>query len=289
MDVTTPDGRTLAVTESGDPQGKPILVHHGTPGAGSYVPPSLDALAREQGVRLIAYDRPGYGGSSRHQGRSIDACVADVHAIADALGLERFASWGISGGGPHVLACAARCDERLAAVASLASVAPYDADGLDWYAGMGDDNLEEFGAVVAGPDELARFLAPARDEHLRAEPEQLVEVMQSLLGPEDRAVLTGEVARDVLEYGKTGLAPGYDGWFDDDVAFSRLWGFDLAEIDRPVLLIHGEDDRFVPVAHGRWLAARIPGVEARIDPDDGHLTLFARRVREAHEWLLARL
>jgi pimeloyl-ACP methyl ester carboxylesterase len=289
VDVTTPDGRTLAVTEAGDPRGKPILVHHGTPSSGSYVPPDIDALAREQGVRLIAYDRPGYGGSSRHAGRAIVDCVADVHAIADTLGLERFASWGISGGGPHVLACAALCDERLVAVASLAAVAPYEAEGLDWYAGMGEGNIEEFGAVLDGPDALHRFLGPARDEHMRAEADQVVAVMQSLLGPEDLAVLTGEFARDVLESGKTGLRNGYDGWFDDDVAFSRPWGYDLAQIDRPVLLIHGEDDRFVPVAHGRWLAANVPGVEARIDPDDGHLTLHARRLRETHEWLLAQL
>ena len=289
VDVTTPDRRTLAVTEAGDPQGKPILVHHGTPSSGSYVPPMLDELAREQSVRLIAYDRPGYGGSTRDEGRTVADCVDDVHAIADALALEQFASWGISGGGPHVLACAARCDDRLAAVASLASVAPYEAEGLVWLAGMGEDNIEEFGAVVDGSDALHRFLAPVREGHMRAEPEQIVEIMQTLLGPEDRAVLTGEFARDVLEAGKAGLVHGYDGWFDDDVAFCRPWGFDIAEIDRPVLLLHGDDDRFVPVGHGHWLAERIPGVEARIDPNDGHLTLMARRVREAHEWLLARL
>jgi pimeloyl-ACP methyl ester carboxylesterase len=289
VEVTTPDGRTLAVTETGDPRGRPILIHHGTPSSGSYVPAAVAELAREQGVRLLSYDRPGYAGSTRHEGRSVLDCVADVHSIADALGLERFASWGISGGGPHVLACAAHCDERLVATASLASVAPYDAEDLDWFAGMGEDNLEEFGAVAEGPDALHRFLRPARESHMRAGPEEIVAVMQSLLGPEDLAVLTGEFAHDVLESGKTGLRDGYDGWFDDDVAFYRPWGFDVSGIDRPVLLVHGEDDRFVPVAHGHWLAERIPGVEARIDPDDGHLTLIARRVREVQEWLLARL
>lgn len=289
MDVTTPDGRTLAVTEAGDPRGKPILVHHGTPGSGEYVPPILDALAREQGVRLVQYDRPGYGPSTRHEGRRVVDCVADVHAIADALALERFASWGISGGGPHVLACAARCDERLTAVASLASVAPFEAEGLDWLAGMGEGNIDEFGAVMQGPDALHPFIARMRDEALAASPDELVDVMRTLLGPEDLAVLNGEFARDSVASLHAGLAHGYDGWFDDDFAHVAPWGFELSEIDRPVLLVHGEDDRFVPVAHGRWLAAHIPGVEARIDAHDGHLTLMARRVKETHEWLLQQL
>ncbi len=287
--VTAPDGRILAVTESGDPLGAPILIHHGTPSSGSYVPPSMDALARAQGVRLIAYDRPGYAGSTRHPNRSVADCAGDVEAIADALELERYASWGISGGGPHVLACAALCDQRLVAIASLAAVAPYDAEGLDWYAGMGDGNIEEFGAVVESPDALHRFLGPVRDEHMNASADDIVAVMQTLLGPEDRSVLTGAFAEEVLESGKTGLRDGYDGWFDDDIAFARPWGFDVSQIDRPVLLVHGEDDRFVPVAHGHWLAARIPGVEARIDRNDGHLTLIARRLREVHEWLSAQL
>lgn len=289
MDVTTPDGRTLAVTEAGDPDGKPVIGHHGTPDSAAYTPRMLDDLAREQGVRLIRYDRPGYGESTRHAGRSVADCVADVHAIADALELDRFGSWGISGGGPHVLACAARCDERLAAVCSMASVAPFDADGLDWLDGMGEENIKEFDAVLAGPDTLAPYLAQERDALVSAEPDELAEVMKTLLGPEDLAVLTGEFARDGVASLRVGLEHGYEGWLDDDLAHCRPWGFELSEIDRPVLLFHGEGDRFVPVAHARWLAEHIPGVEARIRAEDGHLAMLARRLREAHEWLLAQL
>ena len=111
--------------------------------------------------------------------------------------------------------------------------------------------------------------------------------METLLGPADLAVLTGAFAEYVLDGDRHGLAPGIDGWLDDDLAFAAPWGFDVGSIGRPVLLLHGDDDRFVPVSHGRWLAARIPGVEARIDPSDGHLTLFERRLREVNEWLLA--
>ena len=130
-------------------------MHHGTPSSGLLYDVHA-ALAADQGIRLIGYDRPGYGGSTRAPGRRVVDCVADVHAIADGLGLDRFATWGISGGGPHALACAALCDERLVATASLAAVAPYEADGLDWLEGMGESNHAEFGKVLDGEDAAAR-------------------------------------------------------------------------------------------------------------------------------------
>lgn len=282
--VSAGDGRVLALSEAGDPSGFPVVVQHGTPSSRLIWEPHA-ALAREQRIRLIGYDRPGYGGSTPARARDVAACAADVAAIADALALERYATWGISGGGPHALACAALGDERLVAVAILGAVAPYDAEGLDWLEGMGEDNHIEFGKTLEGEAALRPFLEDVRDAKLDAE--GLVELLRTLLGPQDLAVLTGEFAEYMLEWQAIGLEPGVEGWLDDDLAFVRPWGFDLAEIDRPVLLLHGEDDRFVPVSHGRWLAAHIPGAEARITPDDGHLTLFVRRVREVNEWLLA--
>jgi pimeloyl-ACP methyl ester carboxylesterase len=284
--IATPDGRTLCLHDGGDPSGFPVLMHHGTPAAGVLYA-AHDALAREQGIRLLGYDRPGYGGSTRHPGRTVAACAADVAAIADTLGLDRFGSWGVSGGGPHVFACAALCDERLVAIASLAAVAPFDADDLDWLAGMGEENHVEFGKTLEGEAALRPYLETVRAGILAAQPEELVQVMETLLGQADLAVLTGSFAEYVLEGDRHGLAPGVDGWLDDDLAFAAPWGFDVGSIDRPVLLLHGDDDRFVPVSHGRWLAARIPGVDARIDASDGHLTLFVRRLREVNEWLLA--
>lgn len=283
--IATPDGRTLEAHEEGDPAGLPVVVHHGTPMSGLQYAPHVE-LAREQGIRLIGYDRPGYGGSSRHAGRSVADCVADVHALADALGLERFASWGVSGGGPHVLACAALCDERLTAVASLAAVAPYEADGLDWLAGMGEDNVVEFGLAVEGEEALRPFVEQHAAGHTQGV-DELVAAMRTLIGEADRAVLTGRFAEYFLECDRHAFEHGVDGWIDDDLAFARQWGFDLAAIDRPVLLLQGEDDLMVPPAHGHWLAARIPGVDARIDAADGHLTLVERRMREVNEWLLS--
>jgi pimeloyl-ACP methyl ester carboxylesterase len=277
------------VYEDGDPNGTPVIVHHGTPASGLLFRAWV-ALAGEQGIRLIGYDRPGYGCSTRHAGRNVADCADDVEAIADALGLERFATWGISGGGPHALACAALCGDRLAAAASLAAVAPYESDGLDWLAGMGEANIEEFGAVLEGEPALRRVLEREAGELRRAQASDIVALFETLLGPADRAVLSDEFANELLQSGNHGLTEGVDGWLDDDFAFLRPWGFDVAAIDRPVLLLHGADDRFVPLAHGRWLADRVPGVEARLTGDeDGHLTLTARRLREVHEWLLAHI
>ncbi len=284
--ITTPDGRTLCVHEGGDPTGFPVLMHHGTPAAGLLYPVH-DRLALDQGVRLLGYDRPGYGGSTRNAARRIADCAADVAAIADALSLEKFGSWGISGGGPHVLACAALCDERLVAVASLAAVAPVDADGLDWLEGMGEENHIEFGKTREGESALRPYLETEGAAILAAKPEELLQVMETLLGPADREVLGGGFAEYILEADSHGIGTGIDGWLDDDLAFDAAWGFEITSIDRPVLLLHGEDDRFVPVSHGRWLAARIHEVDARIDPSDGHLTLFERRLREVNDWLLA--
>lgn len=284
--IKTRDQRTLGVHEAGDPSGFPVLFHHGTPAAG--LPYEMHAgLARDQGIRLIGYDRPGYGASTRAEGRRVADCVADVTEIADALGLDSFAAWGISGGGPHALACAALCDERLKAVASLAAVAPYGAEGLDWLEGMGEENHVEFGAVLDGEEALRAFCEPAARNMLSAQPEELLQVWDSLLGPEDKSVLTGRYAEYMLECDHHGLEHGVDGWIDDDFAFVEPWGFAIEDISGPVLLLHGEDDRFVPVSHGLWLAARIPGVEARIDAADGHLTLFERRMREVNAWLLS--
>ena len=284
MLVGTNDGRTLEVHEEGDPAGLPVIVHHGTPMAGIAYEPHVE-LAREQGIRLIGYDRPGYGPSTRAPGRRVADCVPDLTDIADALQLDHFATWGVSGGGPHALACAALCDERLTATASLAAVAPYDADGLAWLEGMGEDNHVEFGKVLEGEAALRSYCEGVAGE--RHEPEELAQAIASLLGAEDRAVLTGRFAEYLIECERHGLASGVDGWVDDDFAFAEPWGFEVSEIATPVLLLHGEDDRFVPVSHGRWLAERIPGVEARIDAADGHLTLLERRMREVNEWLLS--
>jgi pimeloyl-ACP methyl ester carboxylesterase len=285
--VTTPDGRALTVREGGDVGGVPVLSISGTPGS-STVFEAHRRDAEERGIRLFSYDRPGYGGSTRHAGRRAADCAADIEAVCDELGFERICVWGISGGGPHALAAAALLPERVAAAASLASVAPYGAEGLDWLAGMGELNVEEFGVIFEGEEAHRASMEEQREGLLAARPEELVEQWQTLLGPADREVATGEFAAELLDHMRAGIEPGGDGWLDDDLAFVTPWGFDVGAIRIPVLLWQGEQDKFVPFGHGLWLAEHIPGVEARLTAEDGHLTLGQHRIPEVHAWLLER-
>jgi pimeloyl-ACP methyl ester carboxylesterase len=286
--IQTPDGRTLAIEEAGDPNGRPVLVHLGTPNSRHlYQPHTVDAAVR--GLRLIGYDRPGYGGSTPQPGRSAADCAADVRAICAELGVDRLAMWGISGGGPHVLACAALLPDLVTAVASLASPAPLDAEGLDWYAGMGELNVEDFQLFLSDREASRVKMESEREEMLATSAAELADGMRTLLGPADAAVLKDALA-DYLAYcNHEGLGPGIQGYWDDTVVLSTPWGFELSAITVPVLLMHGRTDRFVPFGHGEWLAGRIPGVEARLFDHDGHLTLFTNRIPEVHAWLADRL
>jgi pimeloyl-ACP methyl ester carboxylesterase len=281
--VRTPDGRTLAVEESGDLAGRPVLVHTGTPNSRHLYGPNVrDAAAR--GLRLISYDRPGYGGSSPQPGRTVADCANDVRTICAELGIDRLATWGISGGGPHVLACAALLPDLVTAAASLASPAPYGAEGLDYFAGMGQDNVDDTRLFLADEAAARVKMDKDREELLATAPEDVAKAIESLLTPTDAAVLRGELAAYLSSYEHDGLAPGSQGWWDDN-CIVRPWGFDLSSITVPVLLLHGRQDMFVPFGHGEWLAAHTPGVEARLLDDDGHLTLMENRVPEVHAWL----
>ncbi|HEY7004157.1 MAG TPA: alpha/beta fold hydrolase [Gaiellaceae bacterium] len=279
-------GRKLRVLESGDPDGRVVFALHGTPGARVQWPDMVeDAEAR--GIRLIGYDRPGYAGSDPMPGRKVVDAAHDVAAIADALDIERFAVHGGSGGGPHALACTQLTD-RVVAVASLAGVAPWEAEGLDWLEGMGQDNLDEFGAALEGEEVLRRYLLAQRDTLLASSPQAIAEALESLLCPPDRACLTGALGEFIHQQLRLGIESTVEGWLEDDLAFEEPWGFELDNIDVPVQVWHGTQDQFVPVAHGYWLAERIPGAEAHIYEDDGHLTLQVNRIGDVHAWLLER-
>jgi pimeloyl-ACP methyl ester carboxylesterase len=243
-----------------------------------------DAAARD--IKLIGYDRPGYGGSSPHPGRSVADCAPDVQAIADALGIERLAVWGLSGGGPHALACAALLPELVVASGVVASVAPWEAPGLDYFEGMGEENVEELQLYLSDREEWRRKSKQLRDEFVQITADQIASAMETLLSPADAAVLNDDFAEWMAEGGHEGLAPGEDGWWDDGVAHMSPWGFDLESIRTPVKLWHGRQDRFVPVQHGQWLAEHVPHAESALSETDGHLTLLVNKVGEVHEWLL---
>jgi pimeloyl-ACP methyl ester carboxylesterase len=286
--VLTQDRRTLLVLERGDPDGHPVLVHNGTPNSRLMFDRDV-ARARARGVRLISYDRPGCGGSSPHPGRTIADCAGDVRTIAAAMEIECLGVWGISGGGPHALACAALLPDLVPAVAVLASIAPWGAAGLDYFDGMGEFNLEEIQLAVNDPVRAKERREALRLEMLATEPEGLRAYLSTLLAPVDAEVLTGELAKYLVESAHVGLEPGCEGWWEDSAAMIAPWGFEFGSICTPVLLLHGRQDRFVPFAHGEWLAAQIPRVTTILTDDDGHLTLLERHLDEVHAWLLERL
>lgn len=287
--VETADGRSLTVYEAGEPAGAALLFHHGTPASGLPYEAHV-RLAEEQGIRLVSYDRPGYRESSRDSGRDVAAAARDTAAIAAALAIDRFATWGLSGGGPHALACGALLPEQVMAVATVGCVAPYAAEGLDWLAGMGEANVQEFGASLEGEERLRPALEAEAAGLAVATTEELVTSMRTLLSEPDVAAVEGELGAYLFTTFQRALSRGVDGWLDDDLAFTRPWGFEPAELGLPVLVVQGRQDFMVPGPHGDWLANRIPGAEAWFSEDEGHLTLFQpRSVRRIHEWLLERL
>jgi pimeloyl-ACP methyl ester carboxylesterase len=281
--VETADGRRLRVEVAGDGD-RVVVVHVGSPNAGVlYERWVHDAAAR--GLTLITYDRPGYGGSSPQPGRTVADCAADVRAISEAVGFARCVVWGFSGGGPHALACAAVLGDLVSAVATIGSLAPFDAPGLDYFAGMGDGAREDVELFLSDRPEWERKGEGQRDELLALTADELGEQWSAGVSPVDRVALQGDFGVWLHRAVQTALAPGIDGWTADDVAFHSPWGFDPASISLPVGVWHGLDDHFVPAGHGRWLADTIPGARAELRDGDGHLRVAAHRIGDVHEWL----
>jgi pimeloyl-ACP methyl ester carboxylesterase len=266
------DGRELDVLRHGPQDGFPLVFHCGTPNAPDEFPTLFDAVT-ERGWQLVAHARPGYAGSTRQPGRSVADVAADVAAILDHLELDRFAVLGWSGGGPHALACAALLPDRCTAAASLAGVAPFDAEGLDFLAGMGPENVEEFGAAARDHDELRAFLERFAAGLRTITADEIAAELGGLVDHVDRAALTGDLAESEARMLRRAVSTGTDGWFDDDLAFVKPWGFDLDAIRVPVSIWQGAHDKMVPFAHGQWLAAHVPGARVHLYDDEGHLSL----------------
>ena len=281
-----PGGRRLVVEVAGPADGEVVLAHTGTPSGGFVFEPKMAAGA-ERGLRHVSYARPGYAGSERDPGRTVADCAADVTAIADGLGIERFYVVGQSGGGPHALACASLLPDRVRAAATLGGVAPRNAEGLDWTAGMGEENLQEFAAVEAGERELRAFLLADAAEFAAVGPGQVKEMLGDLVGDADKAVVSGEYAQYLADDFAAALGGGIWGWFDDDVAFFADWGFDLGAIAVPVTVWQGDDDRMVPFAHGQWLAEHVAGARARLLRGEGHLSIEVSLYGDVLDELLA--
>jgi pimeloyl-ACP methyl ester carboxylesterase len=271
--VTAADGRALGVARWGAPDGAAVLSLHGTPGSRLGRPPDEEALRRAD-INLVTYDRPGYGASDRAPGRRVVDCVADIESIVDALGVGRFAVTGSSGGGAHALAVTARLPDRVTMAQCVVGAAPFDAPGLDWLAGMDPENVEEFGWALGGEQVLHPELVRLAAEDLArmgADPTQLFSDDWQLAEADRRILARSDVQTMFVEQNVEALRPGVWGWVDDDLAFLRPWGFDVAEIRVPVVVRYGRQDVMVPAAHGDWLARHIPGAEVHVDPEAGHV------------------
>jgi pimeloyl-ACP methyl ester carboxylesterase len=270
QDLRLADGRTLRVYDSGpvgDGTELVILWQHGTSQLGAPPAPLLPASI-ERGIRWVSFDRPSYGGSSQQPGRSVASSAADAAEVADRLGVGRFAVLGTSGGGPSALACAALLPDRVLAVACLAGLAPFEASGLDWFAGMASGGEVELRLACEGRPAMEKHF-----EHVEFDPEVM-------FTPTDRAVLEEE-----WSWLGTNGDGGIDGIIDDDLSFVKPWGFDLAQVRAPALLLHGEDDRIVPSAHSAWLARQLPRAELSLQPGHGHVSILTYGPT-ALQWLL---
>ena len=273
--LTTAGGATLEYLASGPPDAPVLLFQPGTPNSavlfGCVVEP-----ATKLGLRTVSYSRPGYGQSTPRPGRSVADAVTDIEAVLDAVGAEEFTTLGWSGGGPHALAAGARLPGRCRAVAVLAGVAPYPAHGIDFFTGMGEDNVAEFSAAIAGTAELTPLLETFAAGLATVTGPGVIEAMAGLLSSVDRAALTGEFAEEMAAALRRAVLNGIAGWRDDDLAFVKDWGFDLDRITAPVDVWQGRQDRMVPFEHGQWLAAEVPGAQAHLFATEGHLSMLSQ-------------
>jgi pimeloyl-ACP methyl ester carboxylesterase len=274
-DLELSDGRSLHIYDAGADDGGSCLTviwHHGTPNVGAPPQPLL-APATQRGIRWVSYDRPGYGGSTPHPGRDLASAAADASRIADALGVDQFAVMGHSGGAPHALACAALLPGRVLGAVCVAGLAPFQADGLDWYAGMAASSEAELRAATGGRAALEDYLASTEFD-----PGQFT--------PSDHAALSGAWSWLGTVAGLA-LEGGLGGMVDDDLAYVAPWGFDATKAGAPVLFLHGCQDRVVPSSHSGWLALRCPSADIWLRPDDGHISVL-NSGEAALDWLLGR-
>jgi len=263
------DGRKLAFVRRGAEDGVPVIVCHGTPGSRRTRHPDPEMYERH-GVKMVVYDRPGYGESDPHIGRSVADAAPDIDAIADELGFDRFAVVGGSGGAPHALACGALLQDRVLRVGALVTPAPSDTDDFDFYEGLADLNVKEFGAALEGREAIEAFIQPYVDQ-LRADPDAVIEEILSELPEVDREIASRDGFRSVMrESFVEAVRQGARGWADDDLAFAKSWGFEPEDVHAEVRLWQGELDVLAPRTHGEYVASRLPNAHFELLEGGGH-------------------
>lgn len=268
--ITVADGRRVRYFDTGGSADAPVLVwHHGTPQTGAVIEP-VAAAAAARGLRVVSCARPGYPGSDPLPGRTVADAAADVVAVLDQLGIDQVLAAGASGGGPHALALAARAPERVRVAVVIAGIAPYTG-GPDWFTGMADPS--GLGAALGG---RAERLAHA--ETAEFEPESFT--------TRDFEALSAEWGPLGADAG-AGAAEGPDGEVDDDIAYVSPWGFDLAAVRCPVLLVQGGADRVVPPGHAALQLERLRRGELWLRPREGHVSVLTG-LGVALDWAVSR-
>jgi len=284
--IAVASGRQLDVLVAGVGGNETVLMHHGTPPDATCWA-DWDDIATEFGVRLVSVSRPGYATSTRQPGRLVADCASDAADVLDELGIDSFRTVGWSGGGPHALACGALLTERCRAVATLAGVAPFDVQGLDFLDGMGPENVDEFSVSLQGEAALMAWMHENAEGFRTVSGEEIVESFGGLVPEIDKAALIGAYAEHMAAETRRALERGFDGWVDDDLAFTQPWGFDLAAIDAPVTVWQGDLDLMVPRTHGQWLVEHLLTAVSRMPEGHGHISLVTQYRGEILGELLA--
>jgi pimeloyl-ACP methyl ester carboxylesterase len=272
-ELTLPDGRRMTYSDYGDPAGPVVLECVGTPQ--SRLPFAQQvALAEQFGCRMLMPDRPGFGGSDPEPGRSLEDWPADAAALMDALGVERFAVSGGSGGGPYAVACGVLLGDRVTAVALSAPAEPRSAPSHGFLPLQDPAALRERGETIArlardDPDGLAAFFAPD----------------MSATDREQEAALDPATAARMLENLREAFRQGADAYVEDHTINGSDWGHLLPRLTRPTRIWQGDDDNNVPAGATRWLAEQIPGAELTVLTGAGH-GLTDEVWPEIYRWLL---
>ncbi len=280
------DGRELQYLDNATSSDQAVVFHHGTPGHSSMWSPWLSRLATA-GINAIAISRPGYGSSSRQSNREVFSITSDITELLNSLGVKKFVSIGWSGGGPHSLATT--FEPRNVGAITLAGVGAYGVSDLNFLEGMGQENHDEFGAALAGETSVRNWLIENASAMQTVSGDDIREAFGGLIGVADKAVLEGDYAEEMAASMRAGIEGNFDGWIDDDIAFIKDWGFDLAKISKPVHLWQGDDDLMVPHSHSKWLEKHIPTSQLRFIPGQGHISLGINYQEEIIEQALGLL
>lgn len=278
--------RRLAVEEAGSESGFPVIIHHG---GSRHLFPGAVRDAQASSLRLISYDRPGQGLSTPQPGRVVADCAADVRAIADALGIARAAVWGTSAGGPYALATAALLPDLVSSVCLFASVGPYGNPGLDFAAGMGEEFREQVRTFFENPDKARADFRTGSAEWapLGSDPAWWMGRWGDRAGAD--AAHSQEVADYLALINRDGYGDSDEGWWEDWAASFLPWGFDLAHVQAPVAIWHGQQDTSPPCTHSRWLAEHLPHVTAQYPVDEDHTNVEENNRGAAIEWVRANM